>query len=56
MTELEKILNSGELYQVAEVTSKDIHYHEYLSKMEAFHSFMVWLPFYHPVAAVDLFQ
>lgn len=32
MNEIEEILNSGKLYHVMDVTSKDTHYHEYLRK------------------------
>ncbi len=32
MNEIEEILNSGKLYHVMDVTSKDTQYHEYLRK------------------------
>ncbi len=38
MTEIEKIMNSGKLYKVMDLTSKDPHYYKYLQKMEAYNS------------------
>lgn len=38
MTEIEEIMNSGKLYHVTDVSSKDGHYHEYLRKMEIYNS------------------
>lgn len=38
MNEMEEIMNSGKLYDVRKITSQDVHYHEYLRKMEAYNS------------------
>ncbi len=38
MTELETIMNSGKIYQVMDLTAQDIHYSEYLQKMELYNS------------------
>lgn len=38
MNKMEEIMNSGKLYDVRKITSQDLHYHEYLRKMEAYNS------------------
>lgn len=38
MTEIETIMNSGKIYQVMDLTAQDIHYSEYLQKMELYNS------------------
>lgn len=38
MTESEKIMNSGKIYNVMELANKDTHYYEYLQRMETFNS------------------
>lgn len=38
MNEIEEIMNSGKIYNVMDLTSKDTHYFEYLQKMETYNS------------------
>ena len=38
MTEYERIMNSGELYKVMELTGMDPHYYEYLQQMEKYNA------------------
>lgn len=38
MTDIEEIMNSGKIYHVMDLTSKDTHYYEYLQKMELYNS------------------
>lgn len=38
MNEIEEIMNSGKIYNVMDLTSKDTHFFEYLQKMETYNS------------------